>query len=1194
MNINQKDVPVFQSLDKLCQEMATFEIHNERPKLIEEIEEDILNSAKKKKINKKEINSNNAILFSSNSSDNQHSNLSSRENNNNYSFISQNSKKTNKTYKSNYSTKRNGFGNSSLKEKNNVINNETNIVKNNDKNNLENSFNRSSKKVSFALDKKDYNEEISSSKISSENLYINHSRDEEESINDYLDGNFEGNKIFIKNDKEDIEISLMPIHKSKGKEEISYSKIKSYIDKNKKKMQKMGFFKDQNNNSNLTATLADKDNASKNSKNSKNKILRKNQINPLIIKEKQEEKKKKVNLILKSFTQRPNSLTKILNNNPNKIKERNSLKEKRISHNNFDEADGFIKFIDNITEEVSESNSSEKIINSSSFLSNLENSGLNFSLSTSSNNNNLILDYSKNGKIAKHQNFFEKEIKRQKLKELKINKMKRDKEIKEFQNYYSFPKINSFSLQIVNSKGKYIPLFKRAIELENEKKIKRMIYQKMQNKNFIINNSNNSKRTNKQINDFFFAQMSWKDKIEKKNNKLKNIIKDKIKKENPELKNYKIKINPVSERIISKKRGNNYLSYLDKSHNNKIIISKSAKRLYKDYEIRQKKINILKKELTPSFRPNINKASPSYYYKTSKKNHRRNISQKIEEIKYSDYIDNSHRVKHHSYNKLSYKNDTPISIKQQKSRNFRGATNNQIFSRFFSKKENNLKSTDVDSKNTKSIQKALSDINKTKLEKINENNKSKEENSNSINKDNDKNKINKSKINTTLRDIHNTSKNSKNDENNQKNKSYKKNSKSKISNSKTNNNDNTKNIENESKENYNDYKNTNSKHKNKTNLPNNSESKNTIEEYLSKNNKKIDKNINNQSTDKEKDKYNQKNNNNENKNENQFTPEISIQQNNKKINKNENQFSPKIIIQQNDKKMNDFRKLKSININAKIPSHINKNPISKIMQNIKINKNNYIKKNTMVSPYSRHKSLMTKKTSDLLLTSKFSERIESKNDNYNDERNEIFEFNNLEKSNNNDLLNEFFSNRSNSKQINNSKDIINNSLYNYEDEIIKEKNDSFFDDEYFKSEKKQEKQKEKKIIKKYNLNSLNNEENEEEEEIEDNNDGNKSKETNKSFSWIKKLEEISKNEEMRIQKEKEEINKKKKMGASTTRSQTNRKSIEKEKDINNKGEKLDDNKLYMLNLRNSSSTGNLNPYTFTAHNQIFYKFFLKK
>ena len=94
------------------------------------------------------------------------------------------------------------------------------------------------------------------------------------------------------------------------------------------------------------------------------------------------------------------------------------------------------------------------------------------------------------------------------------------------------------------------------------------------------------------------------------------------------------------------------------------------------------------------------------------------------------------------------------------------------------------------------------------------------------------------------------------------------------------------------------------------------------------------------------------------------------------------------------------------------------------------------------------------------------------------------------------------------------------------------------------------------------------------------------------------MEEISKNEENKTEREKDELNKKKKLGASTTRSQTNRKNSDKEKDINiNINKKIENkgqDKLYLLNSRNNSSTGNLNPYTFTAKNEIFYKFFLKK
>ena len=38
----------------------------------------------------------------------------------------------------------------------------------------------------------------------------------------------------------------------------------------------------------------------------------------------------------------------------------------------------------------------------------------------------------------------------------------------------------------------------------------------------------------------------------------------------------------------------------------------------------------------------------------------------------------------------------------------------------------------------------------------------------------------------------------------------------------------------------------------------------------------------------------------------------------------------------------------------------------------------------------------------------------------------------------------------------------------------------------------------------------------------------------------------------------------------------------------------DEDKLYILNYRNSSSNANYYPYTFTAKDPIFYKFFAKQ
>ena len=104
------------------------------------------------------------------------------------------------------------------------------------------------------------------------------------------------------------------------------------------------------------------------------------------------------------------------------------------------------------------------------------------------------------------------------------------------------------------------------------------------------------------------------------------------------------------------------------------------------------------------------------------------------------------------------------------------------------------------------------------------------------------------------------------------------------------------------------------------------------------------------------------------------------------------------------------------------------------------------------------------------------------------------------------------------------------------------------------------------------------------------NDKNEKKE--KSFSWISKLNEISRNEEMKSEMN---IYNKKKTGGSTTRQQTKRQNENNNFNSNkNFLENLDENKLYMLNLRNSSSTGNINPYTIVAKDPMFYKFFLKK
>ncbi len=180
-----------------------------------------------------------------------------------------------------------------------------------------------------------------------------------------------------------------------------------------------------------------------------------------------------------------------------------------------------------------------------------------------------------------------------------------------------------------------------------------------------------------------------------------------------------------------------------------------------------------------------------------------------------------------------------------------------------------------------------------------------------------------------------------------------------------------------------------------------------------------------------------------------------------------------------------------------------------------------------------------------------------------------------------------------------SNDIIKNISYNLADDIFPIKKESFFEDIDKENEQKKKKNKKKKIEKQlivnYNLDYSDDKDNEENEDVEESEEK-CNKNEDKPFSWIKKLYEIS-NNGIKTERGKNEIKKKKGTGASTTRSQTKRKDTDREKYIiNNNSNYLgeDKDKLYRLNLRNSSSTGILNPYTFIANDGLFYKFFLKK
>ena len=90
-------------------------------------------------------------------------------------------------------------------------------------------------------------------------------------------------------------------------------------------------------------------------------------------------------------------------------------------------------------------------------------------------------------------------------------------------------------------------MFQRAIDIQNEKKTKMLIYKKMKSKSFSQNKF--KKMTKNQINDFFKAQMDWKKNIEKENDILKLKLKEK---EKEQVKNLKINFPKLKKNQVIK------------------------------------------------------------------------------------------------------------------------------------------------------------------------------------------------------------------------------------------------------------------------------------------------------------------------------------------------------------------------------------------------------------------------------------------------------------------------------------------------------------------------------------------------------------------------------------------------------------------------------------------------------------------
>ncbi len=1102
MDKKAKGKKVYESIDILCQEMAKFAVKSRKSKLIEEIENDLRKSEKKKKENKNII-----IDFISNSNSNNNNTISnsssisnSNNNNNSDSSLKIKSKSSSNNFSSkecsgetpknklNFENKKNEKDKSIKKKltKVNINKNKTqklnNCTKNKFPNNNESSIRNSStykirsfgeisnfkkpKNVSFSVDKKSSNKlNIYNDITDKENDNINkkeikrkkavikgdlntkvspieeNDKEESEKNMPIAKNTFSGRGILKKSNRStDFTAEFFNMHDSISKVII---KSGNNIDNKKNKNHKSKFnsfmIKDDNNKIDNYYVKKNKDNDKKDKDghdddNDNNIISFDSEKSFKTTYNKGKKKKKLVNDDIKHNKT-------FISFNKKKAPENSELELKsNKSLNLCDVTEGLIKFIDSSSKTSEEDEDKSKNSKSSSIDNNNQTifkNSLSNSVTNSENdssitnyfnnqnmpNNNLLLHYYKNSKMKQYKNFLDKQIKRQKLTQIKIDKKRKQKELKEIQSCYLSPKINSISLEIIESKGNYIPLFKRAIELENERKMKLLIKQKLKDKNFIVNNSNLSRRTKKQISDFFCAQMDWKDKIDKKNKNLKNQLKQKEKQNNSEI---IMKINPKSELIVNTLRKN------DSSYNEGISINKSNSiinnsiRLYNDYQVRQKKLKKLRMELTPSFKPMIKKIPLSFCSgNIPNNNNRKENFYKIDKEK----DDNSN-------NCILYRNKSSITIKPQKSRNKSQEKINHIDSEVDqnNQKENNLKSTAIDSKNTKSVQKNTLDILKSK--------QNTEQNLlNIINSKDKEDKINLNKSNY----------NSQKDKNNIR--------------------DNNINIQ--------------IKEKNKNNK--NSKNKKSTINNISNNKINSLKNLSNHKTTTKSNNI-KKNNNNNNKN-NIIKIFQAIKQT-KKVENSKKKMSVKLL-SSNDKRTSQ----KSLKI--------------------------YTNKNQFKGPLYRF-SVKNKKSSELFLDKNFND-INTSNKILKDE---------------NDSLNEFF-NCENIKKVKKNKI-------------------------------------EKTILKNFKFNSSNEDEEEEEEkdEIEDTESINENNKI-KYASWKQKLKELSK-----IKNNNKNID-------SETSPQTIREMKDKKK-IN-----MNENKLYMLNVRNSSSTGNLKPYIISENTEIFYKFFVK-
>ena len=194
--------------------------------------------------------------------------------------------------------------------------------------------------------------------------------------------------------------------------------------------------------------------------------------------------------------------------------------------------------------------------------------------------------------------FYEKSQRHKQQHDAEIESLKKKYLTREQKNYQSIPMINRKSINIIEKKSTYIPIWEKAVELQNQKKAKIMIEeqrkQALKEGIQVPRSKSNRKCNKKDIDNFIKEQFDWKEQIEYKKKSLQLL--KRVKSQNDLRNNHK------------------YIVYLDKNSNDIVKKKKEyndpSDKLYKDYEIRENKLKVLQEKYKPSFMPNINQYKP--------------------------------------------------------------------------------------------------------------------------------------------------------------------------------------------------------------------------------------------------------------------------------------------------------------------------------------------------------------------------------------------------------------------------------------------------------------------------------------------------------------------------------------------------------------------------------------------------------